>query len=58
MTCFYFPLASDRSTNIHCQIMDLFKRKESFKENLIQIITEKRNDLRVTSTFQDYHQDF
>ena len=31
--------------------MDLFKSKENFKEKFIQIITEKPNDFKVTSTF-------
>ena len=40
MTSFYFPHAF-RSNSSHYQLMDLFKRKESFKEKFIQIITEK-----------------
>ena len=35
MTCFYFPLALVRSNSNHCQQMDLFKGKESFKEKVV-----------------------
>ena len=34
MTSFYFPLALVRSNNSHCQLINLFKSKESFKEKV------------------------
>ena len=40
-----------RSNIRHYQVMDLFKSRESFKKNFIQIITEKRNDFRMISFF-------
>ena len=57
MICLIFS-PYHRSNSRHYQVMDLFKSKESFKKNFIQIITEKRNDFRVTSFFKDYHQEF
>ena len=34
MTFFYFPFDFVISNNSHCQLMDLFKRKENFKEKV------------------------